>query len=145
MNSTMQCLTCGTTRGTMQKLKHPERQLRCAGCEQVTRHRAMADPVQGDWREDQNLSRTPQPAQTVDPPDDAVPTEQPVIPEHVQAILSLAGVVPVFVAGLNREAWLESVAKVDGRPLLLINADVGGERLADIAGQALAVMQKRGE
>ena len=138
MNVTMQCLTCGATRGTMQKIKHPARRLRCAGCEQVTRHRAMADPVQGDWREDQNLSLSAAAAQTV--------AEPPAIPAGVQVTLDLAGVVPVFVPNLDGEAWLESVVKViDGRALLLIRAGIDRERLADLACQALARKRATGE
>lgn len=59
------------------------------------------------------------------------------VPIAVQTAFYLAGVVPVFVRGLNREAWLSDQAKVDEREVLLIDADVTPDRLVAIADQAL--------
>ena len=60
------------------------------------------------------------------------------LPAAVQTAFQLAGVVPVFLAGLNRDAWLSSQVKIDGHPALFLNASVEPERLAVIADQVLA-------
>lgn len=59
------------------------------------------------------------------------------VPAAVQATLCLAGVVPVFVHGLNRDAWLSSVAKVGPCEVLLIDDAVDQDRLAEIADWVL--------
>ena len=51
------------------------------------------------------------------------------LPETVRTMLELAGVVPVMVPGLNREAWLTQQVRSGERPLLLIHADISPERL----------------
>jgi len=66
-----------------------------------------------------------------------------ILPAAVQTAFYLAGVAPVFVPGLNREAWLSSVAKVDDREVLLIDADVSQENLEAIADWALSASAAR--
>lgn len=68
---------------------------------------------------------------------------QPMLPAAIHAAFHFAGVVPIFVQGLNAEAWLSSVATVCGRPLLVIDADVSPERLGELADEMLTLAADR--
>lgn len=65
------------------------------------------------------------------------------LPDAVRMAFYLAGVVPVFIAGLDAAAYLSAVAKSGGRELLLINADLDEDELAAIADQTLAAQTER--
>lgn len=133
--TTMQCLGCGQTRTTRLAIRRPDRRLSCSVCEHVTLHRSMADPIQGDWREDLNLD--PERAREA-PSAGPERAAAPMVPPHVQAAFDKAGVVAVFIVGLNREAWLEASATSCGRPLVLLDADLSPDRLAAVAARLLA-------
>lgn len=65
------------------------------------------------------------------------------LPEAVRLAFYLAGVLPVFLPGLEREAWLSTSIKSEGRTLLVIDSAVSPDRLASIADQALAAAADR--
>lgn len=60
-----------------------------------------------------------------------------ILPAAVQSAFYIAGVVPVFLAGVNREAWLSTSVKVGGNALLIIDAGVSPARLEAIADEVL--------
>lgn len=66
-----------------------------------------------------------------------------IISDEAQATFDLAGVAVVPVAGLNRDAWLECVAKAGGREVLMIDAGVTEERLEEIADWVLGEVAAR--
>jgi len=66
-----------------------------------------------------------------------------ILPDGVQSAFYLAGVWPMFVPGLNGEAWLSSQAFSNGRALLVIDSDISPERLACVADWALAASVDR--
>lgn len=65
------------------------------------------------------------------------------LPEAVRLAFHLAGMLPVFLPGLEREAWLSTSIKSEGRTLLVIDSAVSPDRLEAIADQALAAAADR--
>jgi hypothetical protein len=65
------------------------------------------------------------------------------LPEAVQAMFQIAGIVPVFLPNLTREAWLSTSVKSGGRTLLVIDSAVAPDRLAAIADDALGAVASR--
>lgn len=131
----MQCLECGLTRTTQQRIRQPERQLKCSACSRVTTHRIMVDADQGDWREGLNREAEEVQARPANPA-----TTHP-IPSDIQRIFDAAGVAPLWVDGLDRAACLMgSTGKSHGRPLLLLRSGLSNQRLASIAAEALKAM-----
>ena len=134
--TTMQCLTCGDTRGTMQNIKWPERRLKCAACGCVTRHRVIADPNQGDWREDLNLepkgSRTPPQAA----PLRAIGTAA--MPDEAIRLLDNAGLRPVEVDNLGRDAWVLGTIG-----FVLIDREAAEVRPFEVVNEILRMMANR--
>ena len=59
------------------------------------------------------------------------------LPEAIRAAFNLAGVTPVFLHGLNRDAWLSSSVTVAGRQLLLIDDAADPGRLEEIADRLI--------
>ncbi len=65
------------------------------------------------------------------------------LPEAVQAIFNMAGVLPLLVPGLNAPAWLSSQAFSYGRPLLIVDADISPEGLEEVADWVLSETAER--
>ena len=131
----MQCLECGLTRTTQQRIRRPERQLTCSAGRHLTTHRVMVDTEQGDWREELNREAEKVQARPAQPA-----TPHP-IPSDIQRILDAAGVAPVWVDGLDRAACLMgSTGKSHGRPLLLLRSGLSNQRLVSIAADTLRAM-----
>lgn len=63
----------------------------------------------------------------------------PPLPDAVQTAFHLANVVPVFIVGLDREAWVSRSATSLGRTVVLIDAAVAPDRLIALADQLLAL------
>lgn len=65
------------------------------------------------------------------------------LPEAVRLAFHLAGVVPVFIPGLDEPAWLSSEVKSHGHALLLMNDALSPDEVASIADQALSASAER--
>ncbi|MBC7955011.1 MAG: hypothetical protein H7Y33_03950 [Cytophagales bacterium] len=65
------------------------------------------------------------------------------LPEAVQAMFQIAGIMPIFLPDLTREAWLSTSIKSGGRTLLVIDSAVDPDRLEEIASEALTAAAER--
>jgi len=65
------------------------------------------------------------------------------LPAAIRAAFNIAGVFPVFLHGLSREAWLSTSVKSEGQTLLIIDDGVSLDRLEAIADEVLAAVADR--
>ena len=65
------------------------------------------------------------------------------MPSAVAAAFRIAGVVPIFLPNLNRDAWLSASVTSGGLPVLAIDDGVTEGRLREIADQVLSEVAQR--